>query len=85
MSDKKVFHGSDIYMLAKTMILLCGGKVDGDIFYPKTFSPLFKAFFKSLLIKNPFRRYQSCGEVYDQFHDILIQTFGKPKFAEFGQ
>lgn len=71
--------GSDIYMIGATMIWLLGGDVKTKTvpFYSKRLTGLMRSCFL-----NKYRPDDVFG-LYEDFKEVLLECFGKPKFRNF--
>lgn len=78
---KPVFVGTDLYMLAETMIDLLGGNYQtGEMSgVPRSIQGILKA----CLIVNPKYRTGDAWGLYDRFKEVTEELFGKRQFVEF--
>lgn len=74
--------GLDIYMGAKTMVLLMGGNpITGEL--PETVDRRLRAFFRGCLMPNPRQRAQDAWGLLQEFDGLLEDMWGPRKFHPF--
>ncbi len=66
---------TDIYMLGKVGLYLIGEQDDYSRYK-------LRCFMKGLCLENQLTRPDSVSSLYDEFQDLLLSLFGKPRFVE---
>lgn len=82
LEKKPALRESDIYMVGKLVVYLCGGNVKNDVIV-NTYSKYFTNFIASMLIKNPSRRPNDAWALRDEFEEVMLKNYGKRKFHKF--
>lgn len=76
---KRATEATDIYMAAMCILYLSGGNVERQTM-PKKVPDEMRRFIMSLIIEGPSMRPKDAWVLCDEFDDMLMRTFGPPKF-----